>query len=299
MEKQVIEDFSQKQDKTNAQNFYSASLNTIQSALDDLINIESGFVTLDENSTKVFPMGDYTNDTFIDENGELEVVIASSNPQIIYANQIFINNIKNAKSKKQLKTINNDGTFDKIIVDFAGALAEYYDNSTVILLVNDGIKVFCNSEYNFKLLIRFATYSENDPSAILTFWNPIQKNSHASDLFLYNENMEKKDEDTHGNYKKLVRIYKNIRKNILMNKMASNSSINKYFIELIIFNVPNELITDNDIYAAFVKSVNYLTNCDVSQFTSFDGSKIESFSLANISHMNIRNFINLISKILL
>ena len=84
-----------------------------------------------------------------------------------------------------------------------------------------------------------------------------------------------------------------------MNKMASNNSINKYFIELIIFNVPNELITDNDIYAAFVKSVNYLTNCDVSKFTSFDENKIESFSLANISHMNIRNFINLISKILL
>ena len=299
MDKQIIEDFSKKQDKTNAQKFYSATIDIIQSALDDLIKIESGFVTLNEETTKVFPMGDYTNDTFIDENGELEVVIASSNPQIIYANDVFVNNIKNTKTKKQQNLVKNDGTFDKIIFDFATQMAEYYDEKTVVLIVNDGIKVFCNNEYNFKLLIRFATFSENDPNAILTFWDPIRKRQYSSDLFLYNENMEKKDEETAGNYKKLVRIYKNIRKNILMNKMANNANINKYFIELIIYNIPNNLIMCKDINDAFTNSINYLINCDASKFTSFDGKTIESFSLAKISYMNIRNFINLLSKIMI
>ena len=298
MEKSVLEGFSLPKDKGKVQEFYSEILNIITSALDE-IQSEQNFTTLNEESTRIFPIGDYTNDTFIDENGELEVVIASSNPQLALANKTFVKNIAEARSKKAQNTISNDGTFDKFIIAFASSLAGYFDEKTAILLVNEGIKVFCYKEYSFKLLIRFATYSENDENAILTFWNPLLRQTKEVDLFLYNENMEKKNEETHGNYKKLVRIYKNLRKTLLINKWASGNEINKYFVELIIFNIPNELLQDKDIDMVFTKSFNYLTNCNVLNFKSFDGKSLQTFMLAKISTQKVIEFINLLSKVVI
>ena len=117
-------------------------------------------------------------------------------------------------------------------------------------------------------------------------------------LFLYNEMMTKKDEETSGNYKKLVRIFKNIRKTILMNKWAVSSSLNKYFVELITYNIPNSLIIGEDIEKIFLKSINFLDNCDIFNFISFDGGKIENFEFANITYAKIKNFLSFTNKIM-
>ena len=291
-----IEEFSKAQKKDKAQEFYSKTLEIILNTLEDMKD-EGRLNFFNEETTRIFPMGDYTNNTFIDENGELEVVIASHNPQIILSNATFLKNLKLAKSKKEIAKINNNGTFDKIIVDFANNLARYFDENTIILLINDGIKVFCYKEYSFKLLIRFATYDEGDENAILNFWDPINRTSLKCDLFLYNENMEKKDKETNGNYKKLVRIYKNIRKNMLINKWASSSELNKYFIELIIYNIPSNLMK-KDIIDAYIKSVNYLSNCNIYDFKAFDGSKITNFSLAKLTYANVQSFLNMLLNLI-
>ena len=210
MEKNLLEQFAEKKSKDKVQEFYETTLSILTSALDDFKE-ENINLTIDYDDTRIFPMGDYTNDTFIDQTGELEVVIATSNPQISIANSTYIKNLKEAKTKKEKNLISSAGTFDEIILKYAHCLSKYFDETTVILLVNQGIKILCLQEYGFKILIRFATYDEQDKNVVLSLWDPLVKNTKKVNLFLYNEKMEEKDKATGGNYKKLVRIFKNIR----------------------------------------------------------------------------------------
>lgn len=299
MEETLLEQFAEKKSKEKVQEFYEKTLSILTSALDDFKEQNKKTLSLDYDDTRIFPMGDYTNDTFIDQTGELEIVIATSNPQIAIANSTYLKNLKEAKTKKEKALISNEGTFDDIILKYAHCLAQYFDETSVILLVNQGIKVLCFEEYGFKILIRFATYDEYDKEAILSFWDPLARTIKKINLFLYNEKMEEKDAATGGNYKKIVRIFKNIRKNILMNKWAMSSEINKYFIELIVFNIPNSIMQDKDLNMLFIKAINYLENCNVLDFTSFDGTKISNFDLARVSYTKIKNFISYATKVAL
>ncbi len=296
MEESLLIQFAEIKSKEKVQEFYETTLSILTTALDDLRREYPNFL-LNYESTRIFPIGDYTNDTFIDQTGELEIVIASSNPQIAVLNSTFAKNYREAKSKKQKALISNTGTFDDICNKILLALTKYFNQTTLILLVNNGIKILCLQEYGFKILIRFATYDENDNDAVLSFWNPVIKNSTKVNFFLYNEKMEEKNKLTNGNYKKLIRIFKNIRKNILMNKWASSSQLNKYFIELIVYNIPNSIMQDNDIVLSFKKSINYLESCNILNFLSFDGKNIETFDLAQINYSKIKNFINYAIKV--
>lgn len=296
MEESLINQFAEKKSKEKVQEFYETTLSILTSALDDLRKENPNFL-LDYNRTRIFPMGDYTNDTFIDQTGELEIVIASSNPQLLALNNTYIKNYNEAKTKKQKGLVSNSGTIDDICLNLLKTLVNYFNETTIILQVSEGIKVLCLQEYGFKILIRFATFDENDKDAVLSFWNPIQKNSKKINLFLYNEKIEEKEKNTDGNYKKIVRIFKNIRKNILMNKWAVSSDLNKYFVELIIYNIPDSIMKDKDINLVFKKCINYLDNCNILNFLSFDGKKIETFDLAKVSYTKIKNFINYSVKI--
>jgi len=298
MEKSLLQQFAEKKDKSKVQEFYEKALDILTHALTDMTSksVKNSNI-LQEDSTKIFPMGDYTNDTFIDQTGELEIVIASSNPQLIMANKIFSKSFLVAKTKKQKEKLLNDGTYDKIIADLINSLLPYFDVKTTLMIVNEGIKIFCIEEYGFKILIRFATYNIDDEDAILYFWDYFLKKSTPANLFLYNEKIEEKDSETKGNYKRLVRIFKNIRKNILINKWATSSALNKYFIELICYNIPNSLLQDNDLNLLFIKAVNYLDNCNVQDFVSFDARRIETFYFAKINYENILNFTKYLLKI--
>lgn len=297
MEESLLREFAEAKNKEKVQEFYEKALSILTTALDEMRETP-GITALDYDDTRIFPMGDYTNDTFIDQTGELEIVIATSNPQIKVANLTFLKNFREAKTKKEKESIVNKGTFDEIIFNYASLLVQYFDDSSIILIVNQGIKVLCLEEYGFKLLIRFATYSEDDEEAVLNFWDPLLKKSKKINLFLYNENMSKKDDETRGNYKKLVRVFKNIRKTILMNKWAVSSDLNKYFVELITYNIPSSIMQDEDISLVFKKAINYLDNCNVLDFKSFDNkSNIDSFELAKVSYTKTKNFISYLSKI--
>ncbi|MBQ3047697.1 MAG: hypothetical protein IJD48_01635, partial [Clostridia bacterium] len=224
MEETLIREFAELKSKDKVQEFYDKALSILTAALDDMRE-EKTATKLDYDDTRIFPMGDYTNDTFIDQTGELEIVIATSNPQIKIANSTYSKSVLDAKTKKQKQALTNKGSIEEIMHNYLMCLANYFDESTILLMTRDGIKVLCLEEYGFKILIRFATFSENDKEAILSFWNPVLHKAKPVNLFMYNENMSKKDEDTNGNYKKIVRIFKNIRKTILINKWTNSSSL--------------------------------------------------------------------------
>lgn len=294
MNAETIVQLSQLKNKEKVQDFYTKALSFLTASLGELVDSRQ-VQNFDEKTTKIFPMGEYTNNTFIDEMGELEIVVASSNPQLELANSIL---------SKHKNTKGNDGallamgTYADLIPKLAQIMSQYFAEKTTFLLVDDGMKIFCAKEFGFKILIRFATYSESDSNAILLFWNPLRNSSQKIDLFSYNEQMDTKDDLTKGNYKKVVRIFKNLRKSILMNKWMTASQMNKYFIELIVFNIPNTLLCGENIEKVFYKSLNFLLNCNVGKFKSFDGGTLNDFAFADINYSNIRTFLNYVSRLI-
>lgn len=296
MQKEVIQEFSILKDKSTVQSFYEQMLDFIVMSLNRMNANSNEINRLDPEYAKIFPIGEYTNDTYIDDNGELEIVIASSDPQLVSLNNSFAKYIKNSK-KKEKDNLINDGTFDKIIPTFAEYLASNFSEKTPILLVNEGIKIISKEEFSHKVLIRFATFNENDENCILNFWQCLSQNYVYANLFDYVEKIDQKDNDTNGKYKKIIRIYKNIRKNILINRLAKNSDISKYLVELMMYNIPNSLYDFEDIYEVFVSTLNYLTNANIYNFKDFDGNPIIKFAMAKSSYCDIKHFIDLIIKI--
>ena len=183
MDKSVLKKFAEPKSKLLVQDFYEKTLSILTSALED-IKKEDKSLLLDYESTRIFPIGDYTNDTFIDESGELEIVIANSNPQLKINNTTYIKNLKEAKTKKQKKEVSKTGTYSEFIENYILSLTKYFDETTSLLIINTGIKILCLEEFGFKILIRFATYDEDDPQAILSFWDPIKITTKKVNIFL-------------------------------------------------------------------------------------------------------------------
>ena len=82
MELALIKQFSELKSKKKATEFYSKALNIITAALEELSH---EITTITPDNTRVFPIGEFSSDTFIDEVGEIEVVVATCEPQIILA----------------------------------------------------------------------------------------------------------------------------------------------------------------------------------------------------------------------
>jgi hypothetical protein len=294
MNGEMIVQFSQLKNKDKVQDFYIKALSFLTASLNELVDTRQ-VQNFTEETTKIFPMGEYTNNTFIDETGELEIVIASSNPQLELANSILSRH-KGVKGNEGV--LLSIGTYADIIPKLAKTMSQYFAEKTTFLLIDDGLKIFCAKEFGFKILIRFAVYSESDPNAILSFWNPLKNSSEKIDLFTYNEQMDAKDALTGGNYKRIIRVFKNLRKSILMNKWMTAGQMNKYFIELIVYNIPNGLLCGKNVEKVFYKSLNFLLNCDVGKFKSFDDNPLDDFAFADINYANIRTFLNCISRLI-
>ena len=285
----MIKQFSELKSKKKATEFYSKALKIITSALEDLSH---DITAITPETTRVFPIGEFSSDTFIDEVGEIEVIVATSEPQIALANKVFVKNIKEAKKEKEKNLVSSKGTSHEIIFKFFEKLIPYFNETTTLLINDSGIKILCNKEFEFKIMIRFGTYDQNDDDYKINIWNPITKNENLVDIFGYHEAIDQKDKETNGNYKKIVRILKNARKNILMNKLAQSNAMNKYLVELIAYNIPNKLLIGDDISTVLTKSMLYLSNCNVNKMQDFQGKNIKNFSLAKVTTSNIKSFLN-------
>ena len=75
------------------------------------------------------------------------------------------------------------------------------------------------------------------------------------------ENGKQKNIDTNHEYKKLVRIMKHIRNEMVDKGIVNGDKITSFLIECLIWNLPNDIITNSNTWAGTVqKSIAYLWN---------------------------------------
>lgn len=298
MDIETLKQFSMPADLSLARGFYRTILPKLTESLSSLYKEQGSLFSLSNDDTYIFPAGDYTNGTAIDKTGEFEVIIASCNAQLSIANELYMRNVKRLKNKpKKMKELSSIGTFDALINSFASNLMKCFDPSTEFLLTSEGLKILCTDEYAFRLLIRFATFNKGSDSGILSFWDPLLKTSYKIDMYAYTYNFEKKNKETKGNFKRLVCIFKNIRKTILLKRLENARYLNKYFAEIMAYNIPNLLMQNSDLGVLFYKAVNYLINSNIYNLVGFDNMPIEDFRLAHVNFYNVKSFIFYLKKI--
>ncbi len=295
MDKLLLEQFSKPINDAEVQEFYNDyALPIICSALD---TVSKKIELINPETIKIFPMGEYTNKTAIDETGgEIEIVVASSNPQLQISNNTYQKEYNNA-SKKEKSQVNIKNTSEEIVKALFNALIQEFSAQTSLVLYAYGIKVLCKEELGFNMLIRFATFNEGDEDFVLSFWNTIAKRTEAIKVFEYAELIEEKDNETKGNYSHMVRVLKSCRKTMLANKWISANSTTRYLIEALVYNIPTKLLKGNNFEEVYTKSMIYLQNCPLTKFKSFDGKDINKCQLIRTSYSTLKTFLNYLNRL--
>jgi predicted nucleotidyltransferase len=104
------------------------------------------------------------------------------------------------------------------------------------------------------------------------------------------QNIEEKLNAVGQIYLEMVRVFKNLYFNVY------NSKPSKFFVESLIFSVPDELFDGYDFYEIFVKLLNYLANAHSDSFVLVTNKQNKLFRSAKISE-NVVTLNNMIKQI--
>ena len=301
MEKKLLLNLAKEPDTKAIKKAYADFIDILSSALDDL---NQRLKYLSPEKTKIFPIGESTTNTFIDEIGtEIDIMLAINDPQLELANNALKDankQIKRKKSKKnkELIAIKTNNTSQEITIELFKELINYFSPTTRLIITKDGIKIFALQELGFNFLIRLSTFDKNDEEFIFKIWNPIAYTTQEINLFEYTEKLEEKNLITKDNLFKIIRIFKSLRKSLILNRQMSPNLLNKYAIELLCYNIPNELLEGSDIFVVLAKSINYLSNVPYNALTNFDDkSSIDTFIFSIINPVRVISFIDKIKKL--
>ena len=77
---------------------------------------------------------------------------------------------------------------------------------------------------------------------------------------LHKKNGFNKNSRVNSNYKRTVRIFKNIKSYLVSNSVISESIVSSYFIECLLYNVPDNYYQNYNIEKRFFGILNYLLN---------------------------------------
>lgn len=197
--------------------------------------------------------GSYKNDTniFADMDVDLVVCMTSS----------FYSNLTN-EQKEQLRLTSSQYHFSDFKKDILSALYDYYDDRKVkeknkaIQVVKPTGTLNCDvvvcAEYRF-YTNDLSSYYEG-----ITLWTTdgIQIVNYPTRHY---HNGVSKHQNTNSWYKPAIRIFKNIRNNLVDSKAIIKKDAPSYFIECLLYNVPNNLFGTN-YYSTTYNILDYLGN---------------------------------------
>jgi hypothetical protein len=86
----------------------------------------------------------------------------------------------------------------------------------------------------------------------------------------HSENLTAKHQKTKGNFKPMVRVFKNMRNSMIEKKLLTDGVAPSYFIEGMLSNVPNDEFT-GDYGDMWVACFNWVVTADESKLTTGSG----------------------------
>ena len=110
------------------------------------------------------------------------------------------------------------------------------------------------------------------------------------------ENIQRKNEETNGNYLVLCKLIKMLELELVITDLSERFLSKKsLFVEHIIYNVPNDLLKEDDFSKMFINVVNYLKNSDMNNIMLADNT---SKMFVDYGYYAKNTFVSFIKKII-
>ena len=220
----------------------------------------TSYFKLSDCSMSIFAQGSYANNTNVRQNSDVDICIMSTST-------VFCNYVEGKTDKDYGYT---PGTIS--FYDYKAYIIEALKNkfgAAAITIGNKCINIKANSYHVNADVVPAFQYRD---FKIINSINP-QKyiegikylSSTGEQVINYPkdhiENGKQKNIDTNHEYKKLVRIMKHIRNEMVDKGIVNGDKITSFLIECLIWNLPNDIITNSNTWAGTVqKSIAYLWN---------------------------------------
>ena len=221
--------------------------------------IRSAIISSDELKTmdiEIFLQGSFANNTNVRTESDVDVCVMLKDN--------FYVNILNGKKRDDYGFTLSDNTFDQYRRMIKDAIEATF-NAQNIIDGNNSLKIHENTYHvNADVVPAFQLrnyYSCNstDPNKFIEGIRFISKDGKIVSNFpkQHKTNGIKKNNDTNYRYKKLVRIMKHIKNNMVDDGNTDGDIITSFLIECLIYNVPNSTITRYSTWTETIRQVIY------------------------------------------
>jgi hypothetical protein len=218
----------------------------------------------DDVSFDIYLQGSYRNSTNIRGDSDVDVVVEF--------NSVFYSN-KDKLTPQQLNDFNefySDGKYslesfkEAVIRRLKSHYGEEYvevGNNSIKVLANSGrldCDVICCAgyrEYN-----SFSKINISDYSMGIVFWTNETNQKVVNFPKLHFENGASKNQNCNFNYKSSLRIIKNMKLRIVSNGLIESSLAPSYFVESLLFNMPDIVFQNSTQYSRVLALLNTFDN---------------------------------------
>lgn len=142
-------------------------------------------------------------------------------------------------------------------------LVKYVTEKSLIVVNSKHISLFCKEDYGLNSNLYFVFKSNN-------YYKLFDSNTCKFILVNFKDrlnNIKNKNDATNNNFSKMLRVFNGLFLNIMGN------SLNQILIESILYNCPNELFQNADVYDMFIKIFNFIRLKSISNFKSITNDK--------------------------
>ena len=220
----------------------------------------TSYFKLSDCSMSIFAQGSYANNTNVRQNSDVDICIMSTST-------VFCNYVEGKTDKDYGYTPGTISFYDykayiiEALKNKFGAAAITIGNKCVNIKANsyhvnaDVVPAFQYRDFKIINSINPQKYIEGIKYLSSTGEQVI---NYPKDHIEYGK---QKNIDTNHEYKKLVRIMKHIRNEMVDKGIVNGDKITSFLIECLIWNLPNDIITNSNTWAGTVqKSIAYLWN---------------------------------------
>jgi hypothetical protein len=251
--KELMEKMATKlQNEQLTNEFYDAVETLMQKALTQVSKENN----LPINQLNFFIAGDHMLNTNLANNSPLVVFVGLRKTK----DQILLNQqAKNANKRMQKYLAPNVTITDEQLAMLLFYALQANLQPTDKLFINKNI-IMLNLENTIKVKLIVGYYFNQ------TFYYDYLGSFHQENLLKLIEAFDNKEQQTNQFYN-LVRILKSMELELLeLGYIKQKTFDTLYFVEHLIFNIPNTLLQKNSIYDVFIGAINYLKNANLNEF---------------------------------
>ena len=199
--------------------------------------------------------GSYPNHTNIRGNSDVDLVIESSS--------VFYSNLSEDE-KQQLGIGRGSYRYWDFRNEVLKALKSYYDASLVDDSGKKSIKIAASGNRLAADVVPCITYRHYQNLRVvaegITFWTQESQSQQVINFpKIHLQNGSAKNQRTNNSYKPSIRMFKNAREQILENNPALQGNYPSYFIECLLYNVPDSCF-GNGFFNTYCDVVNFLSS---------------------------------------